>query len=124
MSAYTPSTPKPYRETAVLTASPVQLVVMQYDGARRFLQQAQIAKAAGEIELSHRKVQRAEAILNNLRATLDMTQGEIAERLEGVYVFCLRHLSDSRFDQGTEKLEQVGSLLGDLREAWAALDRG
>jgi hypothetical protein len=36
MSAYAPA-PNAYRESAVLTATPEQLVVMLYDGARRFL---------------------------------------------------------------------------------------
>ena len=38
MSAYAPA-PNAYRESAVLTATPEQLVVMLYDGAIRFLRQ-------------------------------------------------------------------------------------
>jgi flagellar protein FliS len=95
---------------------------MQYDGARRFLFQACAAKSEGQIELAHRKLQRAEAIVENLRNTLDMSQGQIAERLESIYLFCARHLSESRFEPGNQKLEQVSTLLGTLREAWAQIE--
>ena len=37
---YRTATPNAYRESAVMTASPIQLVVMLYDGAAKFLRQA------------------------------------------------------------------------------------
>jgi flagellar secretion chaperone FliS len=120
----TPPTATPnaaYRESAVLSAAPELLVVMLYDGARRFLFQAGVAMRDGQIELSHRKLRRAEDIIHHLRDTLDMDQGEISERLEAIYLFCLRHLQQARFDRDANKLEQVSTLLGELREAWATI---
>jgi len=115
------ATPNAYRESAVLSATPEVLVVMLYDGARRFLFQAGVAMRDGRIELSHRKLRRAEDIIHHLRDALDMEQGEISERLEAIYLFCLRHLQQARFDRDASKLEQVSTLLGELREAWAAI---
>jgi flagellar protein FliS len=119
----TPSlaTPNAYRESAVLSAPPEMLVVMLYDGARRFLFQASVAMQSQQIELSHRKLRRAEDIIHHLRDALDMEQGEIAQRLEAIYLFCLRHLQQARFDRDATKLEQVSGLLGELREAWATI---
>ena len=119
----TPSlaTPNAYRESAVLSAPPEMLVVMLYDGARRFLFQASVAMQNQQIELSHRKLRRAEDIIQHLRDTLDMEQGEISQRLEAIYLFCLRHLQRARFDRDATKLEQVSGLLGELREAWATI---
>lgn len=119
----TPSlaTPNAYRESAVLSAPPEMLVVMLYDGARRFLFQASVAMQNQQIELSHRKLRRAEDIIQHLRDTLDMEQGEISQRLEAIYLFCLRHLQRARFDRDVTKLEQVSGLLGELREAWATI---
>jgi flagellar secretion chaperone FliS len=114
-------TPNAYRESAVLSAPPEMLVVMLYDGARRFLFQAGVAMSNGEIELTHRKLRRAEDIIQHLRDSLDMDQGEISERLESIYLFCLRYLQQARFDRDATKLEKVGALLGELREAWAAI---
>ena len=119
----TPSlaTPNAYRESAVLSAPPEMLVVMLYDGARRFLFQASVAMQNQQIELSHRKLRRAEDIIQHLRDTLDMERGEISQRLEAIYLFCLRHLQRARFDRDVTKLEQVSGLLGELREAWATI---
>jgi flagellar protein FliS len=113
------ASPQAYRNSAVLAASPVQLVVMLYDGARRFLRQAAVAMRAGEIERGHTTLRRAEMIVAHLDATLDMEQGDVAAHLHSIYLFCLRHLNDARNAQDAGKLEEVDQLLGELREAWA-----
>jgi flagellar protein FliS len=111
-----------YRESSVLSAQPETLVVMLYDGARKFLFQAGVAMRDGQIELTHRKLRRAEDIIVHLRNVLDMEQGgEIAQRLDAIYLFCERHLRQARFDQDPIKLEQVSGLLGELRDAWATI---
>jgi flagellar secretion chaperone FliS len=109
-----------YRESAVLTASPEQLVVMLYDGARRFLHQSATAMRNDNVELAHMKLRRAEAIIQHLRDTLDMEQGEIAARLQAIYLFCGRHLNEARTKRDPKKIDQVSELLGELREAWNA----
>ncbi len=115
------ATPNAYRESAVLSAPPEMLVVMLYDGARKFLFQAGVAMRDGRIELTNRKLRRAEDIIQHLRDTLDMEQGEIAQNLEAIYVFCLRQLRQARFDKNPAVVEQVSGLLGQLREAFATI---
>jgi flagellar secretion chaperone FliS len=115
------ATPNAYRENAVMSAPKEQLLVMLYDGARRFLLQAGVAMGEGQIELSNRKLRRAEDIIQHLRDILDFEQGEIPHNLESIYVFCLRCTREARFDRDPAKLEQVSGLLGDLREAFATI---
>ncbi len=116
--------PDAYRENIVLSATPTQLVVMLYDGARRFLRQAAAAMRAKEIERAHYALRHAELIIAHLDGVLDDDQGEdIAEQLHRIYRFCLAHLSQGRLHQDAAKLEQVGDLLGDLRGSWAELAR-
>src|SRR5690348_10894555 len=105
------ATPNAYRESAVMSAPPEMLVVMLYDGARRFLFQAGVAMRDGQIELTNRKLRRAEDIIQHLRDVLDMEQGEIASNLESIYVFCLRQLRQVRFDKNPDVIEHVSSLL-------------
>jgi len=107
-----------YRDSAILTAPPERLVVMLYDGAHRFLFQAASALRAGDLVTTNAKLQRAEAIIKELRATLNFDAGELATRLEAIYAFCQRHLLEARLERDPERIEQVMSLLGDLREAW------
>jgi flagellar secretion chaperone FliS len=108
-----------YRRGEVLAATPGQLVVLLYDGARRFLRQAAAAMRAGEIERAHKTLRRAEMIIGQLDTTLDFDQGEIAHRLHAIYAFCLTHLNAARMSQDDAKVEEVSGLLGELREAWA-----
>ena len=67
-----------YRRGEVLAATPGQLVVLLYDGARRFLRQAADAMRDGEVERAHKSLRRAERIIGHLDGTLDFEQGEIA----------------------------------------------
>jgi flagellar secretion chaperone FliS len=115
------ASPQAYRREAVLAASRGQLVVMLYDGARRFLRQAAAAMRAREIERSHNALRRAELIIAHLDGTLDLEQGELADRLHVLYAFCLHHLSEGRFALDADKLDEVSVLLGELRESWAQL---
>jgi flagellar protein FliS len=113
------ATPDAYRQGAVLAATPGQLVVMLYDGARRFLRQAAISMRAGEVERAHNTLRRGELIIAHLDGTLDFEQGQLPERLHAIYQFCLAHLNTARLGQDPAKLEEVSDLLGELREAWA-----
>jgi len=111
--------PQAYREASVMTASPEQLVVMLYDGAGRFLRQAEGSMVEGSWLQASEKLSRAEAIIDELLATLDMDAGEIAERLQAIYVFCKARLIEARLQRDDGRVDQVARLLGELRSAWA-----
>ena len=101
LPAYTANPSAAYRQQSVLTASPGQLVVMLYDGALRFLLQASTAHARRRPRSPcDAKLRRAEAIIDELHSSLDKERGgEIASRLEGIYVFCKRHLIEARIER-------------------------
>ena len=120
MSAYANAT-RGYQQSSILTAPPEKLVVMLYDGARRFLLQGAAAVRAGDIQGSNERLGRAEAIIDELLATLDMSAGEVAERLQALYVFFKRTLLEARTERSPEKIEQVSDLMGELRDSWAQL---
>jgi flagellar protein FliS len=115
------ASPQAYRDTSVLTASPEQLVVMLYDGAIRFLRQAEVAMGEHAWQHGFERLGRGEAIIDELQATLNMDTGEIAERLQAIYIFCKRCLVEARLQRSPEKIGHVVALLGDLREAWVRL---
>jgi flagellar protein FliS len=112
-----------YRQQAVLTAPPGRLVVMLYDGCLRFLVQSAHALREGDRDTSLARMRRAEAILDELTVTLDHDRGGIvASRLQGIYAFCRRHLSDAWRFGDADMIDQVSALLGELREAWAEIE--
>ena len=121
MAAY--AAPQNYQQNAVLTATPGKLVVMLYDGAGRFLRQAAAAMRDGQIQRSHTTLGRGQAIINELLVTLDHERGgEIASSLQGLYLFCNRHLIEARGEGDPEKIDTVVELLGELRDAWAQIE--
>jgi flagellar secretion chaperone FliS len=111
--------PNAYRENSIMTASPEQLVVMLYDGAGRFLRQAEGAMLDRSWLVASEKLSRAEAIIDELLATLDMDAGEVAARLQSIYVFCKTRLIEARIERDSVRVDQVARLLGELREAWS-----
>ena len=122
MSVYSPSSSAAYKQQSILTATPGQLVVMLYDGCLRFLFQSAYAMREGDRRQSQDRMRRAEAIIEELLATLDLEKGGVvASRLQGIYAFCRRHLIEAAAEQDPNKIEEVSELLGELREAWAEI---
>ena len=110
-----------YKETSVLTAQPAQLVVMLYDGAIRFLTQAAAAMRVGDRERMRNRLSRAEAIIDELNVSLDMSYGEIPERLRAIYLFCKGELREASLRAEAERVDVVSGLLSELRESWDKL---
>ena len=121
MSAYAATAPNAYRQSAVLTAPPERLVVLLYDGARRFLTQAAAAMKERRADVAAERLTRAEAIIDELLATLDLSAGEVAEQLQTLYLFFRRRLAEARVHQDAARVEEVIRLLAELRGAWAEI---
>ena len=114
------ASPQAYRSSSVMTASPGQLVVMLYDGVARFLKQAEILADEDAWGQASERLTKADAILDELLVTLDLEAGgELAQRLQAIYVFCKRLLIECRIEKTVEPIRHAARLLGELREAWA-----
>lgn len=108
-----------YLETAVETASPARLIVMLYDGAIRFINEANYAMRQRDYETQNYKLQRAQKILAELISSLDFEKGgEIAENLFRLYTYMYNQLVEANIQDAPERLEHVVVLLSELREAW------
>ena len=113
-----------YTRSSILTAPPERLVVLLYDHAIRFLRQAAQALEASDLQLAHAKARRADAIIDELNFSLDMSQGEVPERLRSIYVFCKSHVLESMLRKDASGLRTVAGLLDELREAWEQIANG
>lgn len=108
-----------YLETAVETASPARLIVMLYDGAIRFINEAGYAMRQRDYETQNAKLQRAQKILNELICSLDFEKGgEVARNLYRLYNYMYDQLVAANIEDSYERLEHVVGLLSELREAW------
>ena len=111
-----------YKGVQVTTCSPLQLLVMLYDGAIRFIGEADVAMDHGDRARAGERVGKAHAILEELAATLDAKQApELCESLNALYVFSMRKLLEANLRQDRSALAEVVGLLTPLREAFSAV---
>ncbi len=113
-----------YQRTQVETASPTQLVVMLYDGAIRFLYRAKERMLAKDIEGKHIHLIKAQKIVMELMSSLDRSRGgEIAVNLHRIYQYMLEQLVEANLYNKSSNIDTVLSMLKDLRESWAEVDK-
>jgi flagellar protein FliS len=114
-----------YRVTAVETAKPVDLVVMLYRGALRFTQQGIHAISSRRIEEAHVALVRAQEIVAELRATIDLEAGgQVARNLDALYAFIGRRLMEANCQKSTAPALEAQEILRELLAAWEALANG
>jgi flagellar protein FliS len=110
-----------YTASAVMTATPERLVVMLFEGALSFLARASAASRAGNAVRCRENVRRTIAIIDELNVTLDMSRGDIPERLRSIYLFCKRQLLEAASSNDPDTMDTVSRLLGELHEAFAEI---
>lgn len=115
-----PSQPDTYRKTQIDTATPETLILMLYDGALRFMTQADEAFAEKNMERISNLLVKVQAIFTELLTALNKEQGgEIATNLERLYLFFLDKLSEANVKKDAEPMRQIRPLVEDLRNTWA-----
>lgn len=111
-----------YAQTEFQTSSPMKLVLMLYDGAITFLNQAASCAAEGDIKHKNQYAGQARDIITELNNNLDMQAGgEIAKNLRRLYFFMNRHLMEANWKNDVEGFRRVIDLLSNLREAWQSV---
>lgn len=109
---------KEYKKTQVNTASQGKLIVMMYDGAVKFINNAIEFMSKNDIEKTHNNILKAQDIITELTTSLNIEAGEIAHRLFGIYMYISQKLTEANVKKDTKPLIEVKKYLMDLREAW------
>jgi flagellar protein FliS len=110
-----------YTTHSAQTATPGQLVVMLYDGFLRFCAQGRLAFEQGDVGTSGNRFTRAQDIVTELRVTLDMTQGEIAQNLASLYEYVGERLTAARLKKDMAEIDEAVRVMSDLRSAWVQI---
>ena len=114
-----------YKKAAVSTVDQGKLIVMLYDGAIKFLNQAIEKMESGENYEAHTNLVRAKTIIAELLASLNMEKGgEIASNLQRLYTFMFNQLIDANLEKDATRVDHVVRLLKELRESWKAVPNG
>lgn len=114
-----------YFNTHVQSRTPLEMVVMLYDGALRFLGQARTAMVDNDMVTKRDAMSRGGAIISELQGMLNLEQGgDIAARLDGLYTYIHGCCLDANAQRDPARLDEAMRLLGTLRSAWAEIAGG
>jgi flagellar protein FliS len=111
-----------YKEVHVNSRSPLELVVMLYDGALGALAQTRDAVGAQDLHAKRDALSKVMAIIAELQGTLNMEAGgEVAYQLDAIYTYVLGRLVDGNVNGDSSAFDEVVRLLTPLRDAWAEI---
>jgi flagellar protein FliS len=119
-----PNAYQQYQESQVFTASKGKLLLMTYDGAIRFIRQAQGHMAERRYEDQNACILKAQRILLELMSTLDSSIApELAQYLLQLYEYLFNRLIQANVSDDLAILDEVLTHMAELRHAWAEADR-
>jgi flagellar secretion chaperone FliS len=108
-----------YQQSQVATADRGKLLLLMFDGARRFLARAESALTRGDLAGFATSLARGQAVIAELMHTLDHERGgEVATNLEQLYRFMLDHLVDANVQKSPAHVARVSGLLGTIAGAF------
>ena len=106
-----------YRKQDVLTASPVDLIVMLYDALKKNLVLGRRGIEKKDLQTTHKHLVKAQEIVSELMNSLDMSY-PISDELLSIYDFFLTSLSEANMRKDAEPLEPLFEITDSLRSAW------
>jgi flagellar protein FliS len=107
-----------YRRIQTETSSPGELILMLYDALLNDLQHAESDLTQHHWEPAHTSLVRAQEIVLELIASLDMDAGEIARQLAPLYEYQYQRLLEANVQKNPKPVTEVIGLVRPLREAW------
>lgn len=107
-------------DASVSTASPHQLIVLLFEGARQAIVVARSGIEAGDLSRKGKAITKAiDIILNGLRASLNLDEGgNLAQNLYALYDYMARRLLHANMHNDSAALDEVLGLLTEIHEAW------
>lgn len=118
MAFYATANPQnQYKQDYVTTASPVDLIVMLYEGCIKQLKLAKMHKENNELDKVSECFGKAEDIILELVRSLNLSI-PISENLLELYQFMIDELVQANLAKDMERVEPVIEMLNSLCEAW------
>ena len=112
-----------YKATTAATVSKTRQVVMLYEGAVKFMQQAKLAIEERRIEDRFNLCNKVHDILFGLQGALDFDQGgQVAEMLNEFYGDLLYLLMNVQQSDSLDDCQQIIDQLQEMLAAWRQVD--
>ncbi|MCQ6563566.1 flagellar export chaperone FliS [Paenibacillus mendelii] len=111
-----------YQQLSAQTATPIQLVLMLYDGAIRFTKQGIDGIEEVRYEYANEYFCKAEAIIHELVAALDFNY-PISAELARIYEYVLFQLIQANVKKQRSFADEALVQLQELRDAWRQISK-
>jgi flagellar protein FliS len=111
-------------QTQVTTTTPGHLVVMLYDGAITFLEQAKQEIGAKNYAKKGILISQALDIIAELDGSLNTDKGgEIAQNLHRLYMYCNTRLLQANLKMDSALIDEVVGILSSFRSAFSEISK-
>ena len=111
-------------ESGAMSASPHQLIVMLFDGAKTAIGKARHHMAVGETAAKGNAISKAVNIVDNgLKASLDASAAgaagtQLVDNLSALYAYIIQRLLQANLRNDAAALDEADALLENIASAW------
>jgi len=110
-----------YKKVDVQTASQGKLIVMLFNGAIQRAEEAKRQIDKGSTEGVHNNLIRAQEIVAELRSSLNVKAGEIAQNLDRIYEYFQHLLVKANLRKTGAPIDECVELMTEMRDTWQEL---
>jgi len=111
-----------YKEQGVLTAGPMELIIMLYNGLRKNMVLAQRDIKRQDPAQAHTHLMKAQNIISELLNSLDMSF-PISQELMAIYEFILRRLTEINIAKKSADIDPLLEIIDTLRDTWQQVNK-
>jgi flagellar secretion chaperone FliS len=109
-----------YKQTAIMSASKDQILLMLYEGAIRFTKMAITAAEQNNVPDRGKYIMRAYDIILEFQASLDHSvAGDLPQQLENLYVYMLEQYTKANLTGNVDSLKSCVQVLENLYQGWS-----
>ena len=112
-----------YQKTSILGKSPLELLLLVYNGAIEAFKKAEDAFERDDKERGKKSLARARKFVTHLYATLDTKSGgEVAERLGQLYVFIIEQIQIACATSDKTLCANMREILENVKAGWDGIN--
>lgn len=116
---------KAYQTNKYQTASPHRLILMLYNGAIQFANNAVQAIQEKNIAETNKWIQKTQDIIYELLSSLNTKEGgQLARNLQNLYFYMIDRLIEANIKKDEEPLHEVIKIIQEIKSSWEEIGRG
>ena len=112
-----------YLANKINTATPLELVIIAYEGAINFLKEAKDSYEHKNLQGAGDSIVKSQKIIRELRNSLDMEVKDVSENLFFLYRQMDKNLTAVSKSKDVALLNRVIKMLDDLKNSWVSISK-